>query len=175
MHVAEIVASAHWGDIPGWVSAVGTGAATGFAGFVAWRESKRAAKAEGERDALRREQIRDQASKVVAWTTRSEDQRGNVRFAQVIWRVTAKNVSTEPVFAVKAEIVHGDGYHHVVLEEWDVLPPLDEVHHEVTNEINGYDKRPYVRLTFTDAAGRRWQRGEGGRLTEVSADESAGS
>lgn len=159
------------GSLPDWLAAVGTVAAAWVAVVLAMREGDRAKRAEAERDGLRRERNREQAGKVVAWMVDAEipppGGRGMVFGTRQGYRVIARNVSDEPVFAVKAEIVHGDGFEHTVLEEWDVLPPQGEVAQVITNQINAYNERPYVTLTFTDAAGRRWRRGQAGRLKEA--------
>lgn len=153
------------GSLPDWLAAVGTIAAAWVAVILAKREGQRAERAEAERDALRREQAREQAAKVVAWM--EPPLRNLTTVSTRGWRVVARNVSDEPVFAVEAEVVHADGYEHVILEEWDVLPPRGDVERFFRQDVKARSERPYVVLTFTDAAGRRWRRGERGRLEEA--------
>lgn len=167
-----------WGDVWSALGALGTLAATGTAVGLAIVERGERQKAEKERDTLRREQVRDQASRIVAWLEDTDVDifdSGSDIFDKPGYRVTAKNPSAAPVFDVWAAVVYFGGHVEDVLKQRDVLPPQAETEWTVLARPAGPDQqpwqgRPWVRLRFTDASGKRWERAESGRLI-VSPDQ----
>jgi hypothetical protein len=165
-----------WGDaIPAWLGAIGTCGATGFAVFIAWHERKRAEKAEAERDELREAAHAGVASRVAGWLeeTQREPRNGLDFDRRESWRANVKNASDQAVLNVKAYVVHHDGSQADLLGEWAVVPPLETVYSDAEVMVQGFNEKPYLRLTFEDPAGRRWVRGELGRLSPAPTEEAA--
>lgn len=160
-----------WGEIaPNWVAAVGTAGATSVAVYLALQERRRAERAEAERDELREAAVAGVASRVAGWLTKtpvSEQDRRFMTFAEAVgerWRAVVKNASDQAILNVKAYAVHSDGGQVVRIGDWPVVPPLETVHEDYEGQILAYNEKPYLRVTFEDPEGRRWVRGEAGRL-----------
>ena len=164
-----------WGEaVPNWVSALGTVGALVAAIALALMERSRAEAAEGERDRLRTELDSVVASRVAGRFERvpTEIRTGeHFRWATPeTWRVIVRNASDQVVADVKAYLVHADGGKKELVGSWDVVPPLDTVQTDRAMLVEVYNEEPYLVLTFSDPTGRRWSRGEHGRL-EVVEDE----
>jgi hypothetical protein len=165
-----------WGTLPEALGAVGTVTAAIVAVRLAKREGERAEKAEKERDALRADQVKDQASKVVAWVEpRPQKTEPGSRYVRTVdYRpgdeVTVRNASDRPVFDVSAEVVHADGGERMFVKRWPVIAPLADATAPVSGWVQEYNEPPYVCLIYTDAAGRRWVRGEAGVLSQHISD-----
>jgi hypothetical protein len=173
MAVWELV---EWGTLPEALGAVGTVTAASVAVVLARREGKRAESAESERDALRADQMKDQAARVVAWVeprprvTSPGSRYTRMLDAQSGHQVTVRNASDRPVFDVSAELVHADGGERMRVKRWPVIPPMADVSEPVTTWVQEYNEPPFVCLSFRDASDRRWLRGEAGVLTQQVAD-----
>lgn len=171
-----------WGEIaPNWIAAVGTAGATSVAVYLAWQERRRAERAEAERDELREAAVAGVASRVAGWLTETPVSDEDRRFRtfrdaeREQWRAVVKNASDQAILNVKAYAVHSDGGHLVRIGDWPVVPPLETVHEDYSGQIIGYNEKPYLRVTFEDPEGRRWVRGDKGRLriaTEHDDQES---
>lgn len=157
-----------WSEaVPNWLTAVGTIGATAVAVWLAWHERVRAEIAERERDDLREAAQAEVASRVAGWMepTPREPRRGIDFERRESWRTIVKNASEQAVLNVRAFVVHHDGAEQTALAEWDVIPPLETVEVDRERIVVGYNEKPYLLLRFEDPAGRRWERGELGRLS----------
>ena len=150
------------GTIPDWLAAVGTLGAFAVALWLLFKEL--AARREQEED-----RRREQARLVTAWMMSKPLSRTEERSAIVI-----RNGSDEPVFdgwcVLVASTSRFASERKPVFDwelRWRVLPP----HETLEDELDlpqlltpPWDAR--IRLSFTDAAGRRWTRYPDGRLVE---------
>lgn len=156
-----------WGDIPGWVSALGSVFALGF-GAVAVVVTRRMYRIESERDQVNA-QIRNgehsfarraQAAMVSSWWGESPDGRGGAFI---------RNTSEIPVYQAYLTVLDLDDHSDSVKVHYLVVPPSDSavfcpVDSGRPTERNAARR---VKLSFTDAAGVRWLRNQYGRLTEL--------
>jgi hypothetical protein len=145
-----------WGDVPGWLSAVGTVGAFSIA-LVIYRQ-------------VVSDRRLEQARKVSAWSGAVVGTPDGRHVRVELW---VRNLSDELISDVSARLV--------TLEDQDIGPapkewrypgigPGGEVRFEMVERRDlgweGIDAAR-VRLYFTDAAGRRWRR-FAGRLSLVS-------
>lgn len=174
--------TADWGDIPAWISAIGSlGAliAAVLASLIALRiyriESERDQRAESDRRERDLEALRAQASQVSAWwdtayRVSDEGQRYSLGRAALV-----RNASELPVHSVRVFFhvpLAGGGYEYfgpvikaVVPprpDPVDVYPPLEPGDVEPSNAL--------VEIEFTDANGVQWKRDTSGRLEMLRRD-----
>jgi hypothetical protein len=145
------LAQAELGTVPDWLAAVGTFLAFAVALRLLFKEL--AARREVEED-----RRREQASRVAIWTQSVPAPGPSATYAIVM-----NNSSEEPVSAITFVMYHPDEPERVIREDsWDLLPPG---RHPGPATTETYLPGP-IRLSFTDAAGRRWTRYPNGRLVE---------
>jgi len=157
-----MLAQAELGTVPDWLAAVGTLLAFVVALRLLFKEL--AAHREQEED-----RRRNQASLVTAWMMSKPLSRTEERSAIMI-----RNGSDEPVFDGWCVLVASTSRFASEREpvfdwefRWRVLPP----HETLEDELDlpqlltpPWDAR--IRLSFTDAAGRRWTRYPDGQLVQ---------
>lgn len=140
-----------WGSAADWVSAIGTGGALFVSLFFIVRDQRRA----------REEARAAQARQVVTWPTlitSQSDGRHDIQ-GQV------SNASPEPIFDLRISI-EGDSS---VSSTWpdpglpDLLAPQSSAQFKIFDSAG-----TRLELSFTDAAGRHWQR-KNGELTETAS------
>ncbi|BCB76969.1 hypothetical protein GCM10022251_44520 [Phytohabitans flavus] len=156
--------AADWGDVPTWLSSVGTVFALIFAALAALA-AQRVYRIESERDRVaadaRREQVafarRTQAALVSAWWGRGADG----------WGAFVRNASETPVYQVGLTVL--DIHDPNVGDRIDlpIVPPSAQPVFQPSGltASPGGDYR--VEVTFTDSAGVRWIRDQLGRLSEL--------
>lgn len=129
-----------------------------------------------ERDRLHREQERDQASRVVAWSEQEmdldevEDDEGNPYLTPVsaTRRIWLHNASSAPVYDVRVKYrwMYGSNWfatwEHVVL-----VPSAEPLEKEEGAIAEHGDARLLLSMTFRDTANRWWRRDEEGNLARV--------
>lgn len=161
-----------WGDVPSWISSGATLFALLFAA-VAAVAARRTYRIESERDrtnrALRLEQEaygrRSQASLISVWW--------GVDAAPGTWGAFVRNASGAPVFQVSCTVLRPDDGEELAKAFHAVVPPslvalFEDFGSEVTLANSSFNIAfCRVRISFTDAAGIRWERNEYGRLTEL--------
>lgn len=170
---AECQLSVNWGNVPDWLTGLGAMAAFAALFFAAseWRHTQ----------AERRDSEGDQARLVVLEVVEEDRSRGTWDLL-----VTVRNHSSAPVLDVRAErtggagalgywqeeISHGvrhiDPVYEPILLPGETIPPF---RFSLSADVRN------IRLTFTDAHGRRWKR-DGRKqperaLTDDPADEQA--
>lgn len=156
-----------WGDVPGWVSALGSVFALGFAAVAVvvtrrsyWMEFKRD-KADAEtRIGQRSFARRAQGVLVSAWWGSSQDGR---------WGAFVRNTSQLPIYQVYLTVLDPDDHSDIAKVHYLVVPPSDDaVFWQLRNEPPT-ERSPSrrVKLSFTDSAGVRWHRNQYGGLAEL--------
>jgi hypothetical protein len=159
------------GDLATWAGVL-VAVGLGVLSFFTSRDAKNeAAEARAVSDRMAE---RAQASRIVAWFQHGEGEGGGFESRPVDGgfevsnvRAIVKNNSDEPVSGVRVEIVQGDGSHSTIFEEWDILPPQGRWFERDPRTLRWRTERPYVHVTFTDAADQRWERGPGSRLSKL--------
>lgn len=168
----ERTSASLWGTIPEWVQSGATILALIFAA-VAAVAARRTYQIESERDktnsATRQEQYsyirRSQASLVSAWWGRSEETRH--------WGAYIRNASGAPIFQVSCTTLRLDDAIEVAKGFHSVVPPslvaqFDPLNLNTERDDSHLNTVLYrVKISFTDAAGVRWERNEYGRLSEL--------
>jgi hypothetical protein len=181
----------HWGDVPGWVSAVSTAGAFATGGWLLKRELDEGQRRQQAEAQLEDDRRRQQASSVAAWPDRLEWPEGESGFPPNHRAVVqVHNASTLPVYEASLIFTAEDG----VARPWPlgVVPPgletndlevryLDEhflswgtwmrIDGGGTESVpsEGPTVDPYrftVAITFRDAAGTWWTRNARGQLSE---------
>lgn len=159
--------SVDWGTVPDWLAGTGSLFALIFAA-VAVVVTRRTYHIESERDRVNAEARtvqqafarRAQAALVSAWWGQTQDGQ---------WGAFVRNASETPVYQVYATVVSADGnvdshkFHYVV------VPPSNVAIFCAVGDGASAQSLVVrrVKLSFTDAAGVRWLRGQYGRLTEL--------
>jgi arabinogalactan oligomer / maltooligosaccharide transport system substrate-binding protein len=156
-----------WGDVPGWVSALGSVFALGFAA-VAVVVTRRSYQIEFKREKVDAEARivqqsfarRSQGVLVSAWWGRSQDGR---------WGAFVRNTSQLPIYQVYLTVLDPDDQSDITKIHYLVVPPSDDA---VFRQLHGEplpERSPArrVKLSFTDSAGVRWHRNQYGGLTEL--------
>jgi hypothetical protein len=159
-----------WGDIPTWISAIGTVAAFSIAFYQIQLERK-------AREALEKKQyeyeVRKQAEHVSAWVDHE--------IANGVHTVIAiSNRSNEPIYQVIVSIVAfrgaGPTYQGNLTNHFrgfaSVAPP-GEVFLKVDGGYHGMGFRPSVEIAFADRSNRYWVRKGQGELTSISKDPAS--
>jgi hypothetical protein len=162
-----------WGSVPAWVSALGSSLAFLLA---AWIYSV------AERDRRRKEArlvtpiLVDGPTLVKAGTSTSFSHlRNAVRPASVVpsggtqyevredmfaWRLRIVNRSDEGIMDVTGAVVSPGGGEIVRMRPLQALAPRDEAEFTlISASEDAYSRGHDFRITFSDAAGRRWMRG----------------
>ncbi|GAA2616717.1 extracellular solute-binding protein [Actinomadura fulvescens] len=162
-----------WGNVPAWLSAVGTLFALLFAA-VAVVVSRRTYQIESDRDRVNEEarraaaefDHRAQAALVSAWW--GENDRDGRLGAFV------RNASNAPVYQAYLTVMERDGDSEGVKLHAHVLPPGEHPRFFPVDpamisggRTPGHQSAYRVRLCFTDAAGVRWMRNQFGQLTKL--------
>lgn len=150
-----------WGDFAGWVQAVGSLLALGFAA-AAVVATRRTHRLESERDRISAEARdvqaafarRAQAALVSAWWGADVDN----------WGAYVRNASETPIYQVYLTVVDADDGSDDYKSHYLVVPPGEVLFCAVPNASAPTARR--VKLSFTDAAGARWQRNQYGQLAE---------
>ncbi|AVZ71842.1 hypothetical protein SLUN_06200 [Streptomyces lunaelactis] len=159
--------SVGWGDVPGWVSALGSVFALGF-GAVAVVVTRRTYQIESDRDRVNAEARevqesfarRAQAGLVSAWWGQSSEGQ---------WGAFVRNTSEIPVYQAYLTVLGLDDHSDNIKVHYLVLPPSDGALFCPIGSgqpAQGATARR-VKLSFTDTAGVRWLRNQYGSLTEL--------
>jgi maltose-binding protein MalE len=152
-----------WGDFAGWVQAVGSLLALGFAA-AAVVATRRTHRIESERDRVSA-QARDaqaafvrraQAALVSAWWGANSDG---------TWGAYVRNASETPIYQVYLTVVDADDGSDDYKSHYLLVPPGEVSFCEIGTANASAARR--VKLSFTDAAGARWQRNQYGQLAEL--------
>jgi arabinogalactan oligomer / maltooligosaccharide transport system substrate-binding protein len=159
----------NWGDIPTWISSLAGLLALVFAAAaVIW--TRRMFRIESDRDrvdAVERRAQRDfarrgQAALVSAWW--------GARESNGEWGAHVRNASEAPVYQAHLTVLNPDDPASAAKIELPVLPPSEAAsfHPVVDHTVGDREFECRTTLTFTDAAGVRWQRDAYGRLVELA-------
>lgn len=166
--------AADWGDIPTWVSAIGTLVALAFAA-VAARSAIKVYEIESRRDRVhadeRKRQLefvrRAQAAMVSAWWGTQTGSDGVSR-----WGAFVRNASETPIYQTRVSVVKV--FEPDISDSFgiSVLPPTaDPAFYPSTVWVSSAAERDVpdfrVEMTFTDSVGIRWIRDQQGKLAEV--------
>ncbi|SFR28748.1 Maltose-binding protein MalE [Lentzea waywayandensis] len=155
-----------WGDVAGWLQGLGSLSALGFAA-AAVVVTRRTYRIESERDqvnAAAREartafDRRAQAALVSAWWGSNDDG---------VWGAFVRNASETPVYQVYVTVVGADDRSDGHKSHYLVVPPGTSTFTPINGDTVAAPARR-VKVSFTDAAGVRWQRNQYGRLTELQS------
>lgn len=164
-----------WGAIPTWISSVGAIFALGFATVAAvatWRMHR----IESERDRINAEERRDQnihvrriqAALVSSWWGDSADTADR-------HGVYVRNASGAPIYQVYCTVLDIDDSSDDKKVHYPIVPPSDVALFcpvDAGVQQKGQKARDAVRrvkISFTDAAGVRWQRNQYGKLDELQS------
>lgn len=177
-----------WGDMPAWLSAVGTVVALLFAAIAA-KAAQRVYQIEFQRDVLaeqtRRQQEdrqrRAQAVLVSGWPGGQTDDPGPQR-----WGAFVRNASETPVYQANVTVLHVHDPDRTERFTLPVIPPGSEplfrpvsldanTTHTSGDNTGTRSSSPSVgeyrvEITFTDSAGARWKRDQLGGLAEVQPE-----
>lgn len=162
MAVHLLTAGPDWGSVPDWLAAVGTLAAFAVALRLLAKELAARREYEGDRR-------RAQARLISTWDTFPEP---DPHDSSVYWfYVVVKNASEEPVYRVSVVMeepgsifAETTGSPNARMEFFTVAPgESDRLGFRMPEHRSGR-----LTLSFTDAAGRRWERYPDGRLVELN-------
>ncbi len=164
-----VAVTANFGDVPSWISALGSLLALAFAAaavVAAWRtwriESARDQVAAEQRDERVASERQRQAAMVSTWWGQEA--------ATGTWGAFVRNASGTPVYQVYLNVLDANDagelpfarIRHFVLAPSDVA-----VFSTLALPAGTQNQDLRVELYFTDAAGVRWQRNRFGRLSEL--------
>lgn len=152
-----------FGDVPGWVGAVGTTGALLVSLVLLWQEQRRS-------DNLRSDQQRDQAKRITAWLEYNLPA-GRFEPGATLW-AKVRNGSDEPIYDVHAGHLgrQPPGMHPQFF--WvGVVAPQQTLQMQVGEEFEPIGTQAWgLDLRFSDASGRHWLREESGRLNPRTFD-----
>lgn len=177
-YLADMSDAEFWGTaFPSWIAALATVAAV-VAAVWAGKTAKRLYDQEVDRDQRVIDNAeRAQADRVAAWMAHSNDPlvpgTEGTGFGMVKrgWVCRLRNASDVPVYNVDVRIEAPGGQERGRIER-STLPPtsthfdadLPDMSHAISGTENNY-RLLLARISFTDAAGRRWTRSGTGILT----------
>lgn len=136
-----------WGDVPTWVSAITTLGALIAAAYLVRVEVRR------DRRQVEHLERAEQADHVAAWF---DDDSG---------RFLVRNGSSLPIYNVRIW-VYSEADSDELIEVDGAVPPGD-LRLPVPDGVMGPYLEASIRLRFTDAASRSWQRWVDGRLSRI--------
>ena len=171
-----------WGDVPGWLTAIGTLGALVFA-VIAVVNTKKTfdiehardvalADAKSEQDAYVR---RSQAALVSAWWGKSRTEVDGPPGVDSSWGVFLRNSSEAPIYKAQMTVRHANAEHGPAAAHLSVVPPDPSAGFiPIQVPAHDFDGRGHdqlaeyrVSLRFTDAGGVRWIRDEYGALKQL--------
>lgn len=159
----NILSSIQWGDAAEWFSSVFVAAA--FAGsMLLFRiEHARDRRSQEERIKLQSAHIKDQAAHISAWYDPSAYQYADGAVPGFEW-LCIVNSSDNPIYDCIMRVFIGDML--VAEASLSIVPPINRIQVVKLDDIQfpAKTRAVGVRMTFTDASGRRWSRNEQGHL-----------
>jgi hypothetical protein len=144
-----------WGNVPGGIGAVLTGISILIAAFTYRRSVKNAEMA--------------QAEFITGWVINEHDiipKDEPLGIPEAV--VVVRNGSKQPAYMVEAQIVEQFTKGRVFI---GTLPP--ESTRQIKTDVRMMSSAPLQLLTFTDAAGRIWERSEKGELRRITQARSS--
>ena len=154
-----------WGDIPSWLSAIGTVGSL-VAAFWLLKEDLK------DRRAIRKSQAENVARKISSWCDVLSDERA------ILW---VQNLSDEPVYNLVSYVGgahsdldalpdHENKYMEVV---FGLVPPQQKIDFQIDDRRMEFNRSPFpnlpqVAVEFTDAQEVHWRRDQNGKIIKIN-------